>query len=87
MTDKIGVKEITTGITAETDVSPAEVKEMIEEALRRSAELVARRITVETQDSIVILHGAGSHVCGDSWIGRRTTTVPVFDGSRVTPIR
>ena len=38
--------------------SPSEVKAKIEEALRRSAEFDARRITVETTDSKVILRGA-----------------------------
>jgi osmotically-inducible protein OsmY len=52
-----GVKGVTNCIAVEPGVSPTEVKERIEEALRRSAELEARRITVETSNSTVILHG------------------------------
>jgi osmotically-inducible protein OsmY len=39
-------------------VSPSEIKAKIEEALKRSAELDARRITVEVDGSKVILRGS-----------------------------
>ena len=39
-------------------VKPGEVKDKIEAALRRSAELDARRISVEARDGKVILHGS-----------------------------
>ncbi len=52
-----GVKGVTNLIIVKPRVSPADVKHKIEEALRRSAELDARRITVETEGSKVILRG------------------------------
>jgi osmotically-inducible protein OsmY len=51
----IGVKN---KIEVKPRLSPTEVKENIEESLRRSAELDARRITVEVDGSIVKLHGS-----------------------------
>ena len=53
-----GVAGISNGITIKTNVSPAKVKDQIEAALRRSAELEARRITVEVEGNRVILRGA-----------------------------
>src|SRR6202051_971037 len=53
-----GVIGITNNIEVKPQVSPTEVKSKIEEALRRSAELDARRITVETQGSTVRLMGS-----------------------------
>jgi hypothetical protein len=46
-----GVKGIINDIEVKPKVSPTEVKSKIEEALRRSAELDARRITVEVEGS------------------------------------
>ena len=44
-------------ITVKPRVSPTELKSKIEEALKRSAEMDARRITVEVDGSKVILRG------------------------------
>jgi osmotically-inducible protein OsmY len=52
-----GVKGVTDLITVKPRVSPAELKEKIEDALLRSAETDAERITVEVQGSKVILKG------------------------------
>jgi osmotically-inducible protein OsmY len=52
-----GVRGVTNQITVKPRVSPAEIRSKIEEALRRSAEFDARRITVETDGSKVILRG------------------------------
>jgi osmotically-inducible protein OsmY len=52
-----GVKGVTNQIVIKTRVSPAQVKTRIEEALERSAEIEARRITVEAVDSTVKLRG------------------------------
>jgi osmotically-inducible protein OsmY len=52
-----GVKGVTNLITIKPRVSPAEVRTKIEDALRRSAEMDARRITVETEGSKVTLRG------------------------------
>ncbi len=48
---------ISNTITIKTNVSPAKVKEQIEAALRRSAEVEARRITVDVEGDRVILRG------------------------------
>ena len=54
-----GVKDISAliQIKPKKETSPAEIQTLIKEALRRSAEVDARRITVETNDSKVILKG------------------------------
>ena len=53
-----GVTGIINDIEVKPTVSPSEVKERIEEALRRSAELDARRITVDVEGSTVKLYGS-----------------------------
>ena len=53
-----GVFVVTNNIEVKPKVSPTEVKSKIEEALRRSAELDARRITVEVAGSTVKLYGS-----------------------------
>ncbi len=53
-----GVIGITNDIELKPKISPTEVKEKIEEALRRSAELDARRITVEVDGRTVKLYGS-----------------------------
>ena len=45
-------------ITVKPRVSPAELKSKIEDALKRSAEMDARRITVEVEGGKVILRGS-----------------------------
>lgn len=52
-----GVIGVSNNIEVKPRVSPSEVRSKIEEALRRSAELDARRIRVETEDSTVKLYG------------------------------
>jgi osmotically-inducible protein OsmY len=52
-----GVIGVTNNIVVEPKVSPQEIKNKIEEALRRSAELDARGITVDTDDGTVRLYG------------------------------
>ena len=53
----LGVKGVINLITIKPRVSPSEIRFKIEEALRRSAELDAARITVETEGGKVILRG------------------------------
>jgi osmotically-inducible protein OsmY len=60
-----GVSGVTNKIQVTPKASAAEVKSKIEEALRRSAELDARRITVEIEGSRVKLYGSVS-----SWAER-----------------
>jgi osmotically-inducible protein OsmY len=52
-----GVKGLTNLIQIQQRVPPAEIREKIEEAFRRSAELDAARITVETDGGAVTLKG------------------------------
>lgn len=52
-----GTKGVTNSISLKPSVAPYEVRRKIEEALRRSAELDASRITVEANGSEVILRG------------------------------
>jgi len=53
----LGVNGVINLITIKPRVSPSEIRFKIEEALRRSAELDAARITVETEGGKVILRG------------------------------
>ena len=55
--DILGVVGVTNNIAVKSHVSPNDVKQKIEQALKRSAELDARRITVETSDGKVTLRG------------------------------
>jgi osmotically-inducible protein OsmY len=52
-----GVKGVTNLITVKPRVSPTEIKKRIEQALVRSAETDAQRITVEVEGGKVILRG------------------------------
>src|SRR5207302_2587197 len=52
-----GVRGVTNLITVKPRLTPTELKEKIEQALVRTAELDAQRITVEVQGSKVILKG------------------------------
>jgi len=52
-----GVRGVSNNITVKPRVSPPEVKQKIEAAIKRSAELDARRITVQAEDGKVILRG------------------------------
>jgi osmotically-inducible protein OsmY len=52
-----GVKGVTNSIQIETRATPSEIKRKIEEAFRRSAEVDANRITVETDGGVVTLRG------------------------------
>jgi osmotically-inducible protein OsmY len=53
-----GVLGVTNNIQVKPNVTPTDVKNKIQEALRRSAELDARRISVELDGSTIRLHGS-----------------------------
>jgi osmotically-inducible protein OsmY len=53
-----GVKGMSNNITVKPRVSPADVKAKIEAAIKRSAELDARRIMVQTEGGRVTLRGS-----------------------------
>ena len=52
-----GVLGVINNINVTPNVTPTEIKSKIEEALKRSAELDARRITVEAEGGTVKLYG------------------------------
>ena len=52
-----GVRSVANKIEVKPRISTTEVKAKIEDALRRSAEVDARRITVSAQDGVVTLYG------------------------------
>ena len=54
----VGVKGVSNLITVKPRVTPADIKMKIEDALKRSAEMDARRITVEVFGSKVTLRGS-----------------------------
>lgn len=53
-----GVAGVSNSITVKAPVSPSDVKNKIEAAFKRSAEIDARRVSVEAQAGKVILHGS-----------------------------
>jgi osmotically-inducible protein OsmY len=53
-----GVTGVSNSITVKPRVSPTDVKNKIEDALKRSAEMDARRITVEVSGGKVTLRGS-----------------------------
>ena len=52
-----GVTGVSNSIKVRTKVSPGDVKNKIEATFKRSAEIDARRVSVEARDGKVILHG------------------------------
>jgi osmotically-inducible protein OsmY len=52
-----GVKGVTNSITLKPKVAPQEIRRKIEDAFRRSAEIDASRITVESNGSEITLRG------------------------------
>jgi osmotically-inducible protein OsmY len=66
-----GVKGVTNSITVKPRLTPSELKAKIEQALLRSAQTDAQRITVEVQGSKVILKGAVR-----AWAERKRRSAP-----------
>jgi osmotically-inducible protein OsmY len=80
--DIIGVRGITNNITVKPRVSPTDVKQKIEDALKRSAELDARRISVDTSDGTVILRGSVR-----AWVERQEAEQAAWAAPGVTAVQ
>jgi osmotically-inducible protein OsmY len=76
-----GVKGVTNAIAVKPSVAPFEIRRKIEDALRRSAELDASRITVEANGSEVILRGTVK-----SWAERREAERAAWAAPGVTRV-
>jgi osmotically-inducible protein OsmY len=77
----MGVKGVINLISVKPKVSPADIRAKIEDALKRTAELDARRISVETKDSTVILRGAVH-----SWVEREEAEKAAWRAPGVTKV-
>lgn len=76
-----GVKGVTDSIMVKPKVAPYEIRRKIEDALRRSAEIDASRITVETNGSEVILRGTVK-----SWAEREDAERAAWSAPGVTKV-
>lgn len=77
-----GVKGVSNLIEIKPKVSPAELKQKIEQALLRSVKTDAERISIEVQGSTVILRGTVR-----SWAERREAERAAWSGAGVTSVR